>query len=62
VQAPVLMMYGADTFPFVIKSAALWRKSNSNLLTEQVDGGHCFMQQHPESAAASVRAFLLTQD
>lgn len=62
VQAPVLMLYGADTFPFVIKSAALWRKSNSNLQTEQVDGGHCFMQQHPASAAARVRAFLLTQD
>lgn len=59
VKVPVLMMYGAETFPFVIKSAALWSKSNSNVCIEQVAGGHCFMQQHPESAARSVRNFLL---
>lgn len=60
VQTPLLMLYGAETFPFVIKSAALWAQSNSNVCTEQVDGGHCFMQQNPAAAAQQVRAFLLT--
>ncbi len=61
VQTPLLMMYGADTFPFVIKSAALWQRSNSNVRTEQVSGGHCFMQEFPEVTAQKVRAFLLDQ-
>lgn len=60
VQTPLLMLYGAETFPFVIKSAALWAHSNSNVRTEQVGGGHCFMQQDPAAAAQQVRAFLLT--
>lgn len=62
VQTPVLMMYGADTFPFVPKSAALWAQSNSNVRTEQVSGGHCFMQEFPDNAAAMVRVFLLAQE
>ncbi len=57
VKAPVLMMYGAETFPFVIKSAALWSKSNHNVHIEQVAGGHCFMQQDPSAAAQRVREF-----
>ena len=59
VRTPVLMLYGAETFPFVLKSAALWRKSNSNLLTEHLAGGHCFMQQDPATAAQKVSGFLL---
>ena len=62
VQTPLLMMYGADTFPFVIKSAALWQRINNNVRTEQVSGGHCFMQEFPEVTAQKVRAFLLDQD
>lgn len=58
IQTPVLMLYGAQTFTFVIKAAALWRQSNSNVLTEQVAGGHCFMQQDP-AAAQRVREFLI---
>ncbi|MDY0249811.1 MAG: alpha/beta hydrolase [Pseudomonas sp.] len=61
VHTPVLMLYGADTFPFVIKSAALWAQSNRYVHTEQVSGGHCFMQEFPDSAAQKTRAFLLDQ-
>lgn len=60
VQTPVLMVYGAETFPFVIKSAALWRQRNSHVRTKQVSGGHCFMQQDPAMAAQQVRDFLLS--
>lgn len=59
VKTPLLMMYGESTFPFIIKSATLWANSNSNVDTEQVSGGHCFMQEFPESTAQRVRGFLL---
>lgn len=59
VQTPLLMLYGAETFPFVVKSAALWRQRNSLVTTEQVRGGHCFMQQYPEPTAQRVREYLL---
>ncbi len=61
VRTPLLMMHGAGSFVFVAKSAALWARSNSNVRTEQVNGGHCFMQEFPEPAAQRVRAFLLDQ-
>lgn len=59
VQTPVLFMYGTESFPFVAKSAALWQKYNANVEIEQVNGGHCFMQQYPDAAAQRVREFLL---
>jgi len=59
VQTPVLLMYGAESFSFVVKSAALWQKHNANLETEQVSGGHCFMQQYPDATAQRVEEFLL---
>ncbi|NLY13102.1 MAG: alpha/beta hydrolase [Gammaproteobacteria bacterium] len=58
VQTPLLMMYGAETFPFVMKSAALWQQRNSYVEVEQVQGGHCFMQQYPEMSAQRVSQFL----
>ena len=62
VKAPLLMLYGVETFPFVIKSAALWCQRNSNVQAEQVAGGHCFMQEDPAAAAQRVREFLLMPD
>lgn len=59
VQTPVLFMYGTESFPFVVKSAALWKKYNANVVTEQVNGGHCFMQQYPDVTAQRVQDFLL---
>lgn len=59
VQSPVLLMYGSESFPFVAKSAALWQKHNAKLETEQVSGGHCFMQQYPDATAQRVEEFLL---
>ena len=61
VQTPVLMLHGVNSFPFIEKSAALWARSNSHVSTEQVEGGHCFMQEFPEAAAQRLRSFLLDQ-
>ena len=58
IQAPVLFLYGESTYPFVRKSAALLPQRNRNVQTVEVVGGHCFMQQYPETTAQRVRAFL----
>ena len=58
VQTPTLFLYGAKSFPFVLKSAALWAKRNSYVQAEQVVGGHCFMQEYPEATAQRVGEFL----
>ena len=60
VQTPVLFLHGRSTYPFVTKSAALWPQRNSHVLAEQVEGGHCFMQQYPQATAQRVREFLST--
>lgn len=59
VKTPVLFLYGRSTYPFVIKSAALWPGCNQHIQPEQVDGGHCFMQEYPQATAQPVREFLL---
>ncbi len=61
VQTPLLFMYGEESFPFVPKSAALWAQRNGHVQTEQVAGGHCFMQQYPEASAQRVHEFLRQQ-
>ncbi len=57
VQTPVLFLHGRSTYPFVTKSAALWPQRNSHVVSEQVEGGHCFMQQYPQATAQRVREF-----
>ncbi len=58
IRTPVKVEYGDATFPFIARSVARWQKLDPQLVTEQVVGGHCFMQQDPEAAAERVRAFL----
>ncbi len=60
VQTPVLFMYGAESFPFVLKSAALWAQRNAQVQIEQVAGGHCFMQEYPAATAQRVQHYLST--
>ena len=57
VQTPLLFLHGRSTYPFVTKSAALWPQRNSHVVSEQVEGGHCFMQQYPQATAQRVRDF-----
>lgn len=59
VQTPTLVLYGANSFPFVSQSAERWTRRNPQVHRQQVEGGHCFMQQHPDSTAEAVRRFLL---
>ncbi|MFZ5527022.1 MAG: alpha/beta fold hydrolase [Pseudomonadota bacterium] len=60
VHTPTLLIHGHHTFPFVISSAQLWSGSNAAVTVEAVDGGHCFMQEHPADTAARVTEFLLS--
>ena len=58
-QAPVLVLYAEQTFPFVAQSIKRWSKRNANVASAQVAGDHCFMQQYPESSANHIKQFLL---
>jgi pimeloyl-ACP methyl ester carboxylesterase len=59
VRTPTLLMHGQHTLDFIPKSAQEWVACNPAVLVRQVPGGHCFMQEHPESTALAVREFLL---
>lgn len=58
VHTPTRLIHARNTFPFVVSSAELWSTSNRAVTVEQADGGHCFMQEHPEDTAARVAEFL----
>jgi pimeloyl-ACP methyl ester carboxylesterase len=59
VTALTLIVYGHDTMPFVKAGARRAASVNPSFTARAVDGGHCFMQQHPADAAALVRSHLL---
>lgn len=60
VSAPTLIAYGRSTMPFVQAGARQAQALNPDAISAQaVDGGHCFMQQHPADTAALVRSHLL---
>jgi pimeloyl-ACP methyl ester carboxylesterase len=56
--APIKIIYGDQTFPFVIKAVNKWQQINSAVQSEQVIGGHCFMQEKPAESAALVKLSL----
>jgi len=58
VRTPVLLLHAQRTFPFVSESAQRWRGLNDAVTTQEVPGGHCFMQEDPARAAEQVHAFL----
>lgn len=57
-KAPIKIFYGEQTFPFVIRAVNKWQQLNSGVQSQQVPGGHCFMQEQPEQSAAWVLATL----
>ncbi len=59
VKTPTLLIHGEHTFDFVLSSAAQWIASNPVASALQVEGGHCFMQERPESTANLISEFLL---
>lgn len=61
VRTPTLVLHGDVSYPFVGASARRWAKACPNVTERQVQGGHCFMQQHPADTARAVSDFLLTE-
>lgn len=61
IQIPTLIAFGTDTMPFVKQSALRAASANAQIQTRQVAGGHCFMQEDPECAAALIKDFLLNR-
>ncbi len=59
VSTPTQVLYGQHSYPFVAKSVARWCVGNPHVHAQVVPGGHCFMQERPQEAAARVAEFLL---
>lgn len=54
IETPTHVIYGDSTYDFVQDSVARWDGFNDWISTEQVPGGHCFMQQSPEDTARRI--------
>lgn len=50
-QVPVSILYGEETFPFILKALPRLIKQNPQFALESMPGGHCFMQEFPELTA-----------
>ncbi|WP_449432799.1 alpha/beta fold hydrolase [Pseudomonas putida] len=61
IQAPTLVLYGKQTYPFVPHSVERLAALNPQVIARQVPGGHCFMQEHPADTAQQVLDFLLAR-
>ena len=57
-RTPTHVIHGDATYDFVRDSVARWVTFNSQVTAEPIPGGHCFMQQSPESAGERVQAAL----
>ena len=52
--APTTVYYGDTSYPFVSKAVQRWKQLNPAITIQQVQGGHCFMQQHPAHTANTI--------
>lgn len=59
VSDPTLVLHGQRSFPFIAPSVDRWHSINPLVESKSIEGGHCFMQEQPEQAAAQVRTYLL---
>ncbi|XOZ34656.1 alpha/beta fold hydrolase [Halomonadaceae bacterium KBTZ08] len=57
-RTPTHVIHGDSTYDFVRESVARWVSFNPHVSAESLPGGHCFMQQTPETAVERVRAAL----
>lgn len=55
VATPVHIEYGERSFRFVGQAARRWQSVNPLVTAAMVPGGHCFMQEDPDSAARRVK-------
>ena len=54
ISVPTCIIQGKDTFDYFKEAYQLAAKLNPNIKVIEVDGGHCFMQQHSYMAAQAV--------
>lgn len=59
IHAPVHILHGDRTMPFVKPSALRWAARAPQVRVTEVPGGHCFMQQQPAQTALAVAGRLL---
>jgi pimeloyl-ACP methyl ester carboxylesterase len=55
IQQPMLMMYGAKTYPFVLDSLPKIHQANPYYDFLEMPGGHCFMQEGPKKTAEEIK-------
>jgi len=55
INKPMTMLYGERTYGFVLKSLPKIRKANPYYDFIKMPGGHCFMQEQPESTAQEIK-------
>ena len=60
ITTPTLVLRGEDTYPFAARAVERWTRSNPVARREVLPGGHCFMQEDPDRAAAAIADFLRT--
>ncbi|HSW14817.1 MAG TPA: alpha/beta hydrolase [Solimonas sp.] len=60
-QCPVLFVYGESSYGFFPWAQRLARRANPRIEFQRLPGGHCFMQQDPARAHATVADFLHRQ-
>jgi len=62
VDCPILFLYGRDSYAFMPPAAQRAHRVNRRVDVVDVAGGHCFMQEDPDTAARTVLHWLDTQD
>jgi pimeloyl-ACP methyl ester carboxylesterase len=58
ISVPTYIIQGKDTFDYFKEAYQLAAKLNANIKVVEVEGGHCFMQQHSSMAAQAVMEVL----
>ncbi|MBW7861135.1 MAG: alpha/beta hydrolase [Rhodocyclaceae bacterium] len=58
IENPTRVLFGERTFPFLPQAVGRWCRSRPNVSAVRMCGGHCFMQEDPETSALQIRAFL----
>lgn len=58
ISVPTYILQGKDTFDYFKEAYQLAAKMNSNIQIIEVEGGHCFMQQHPWATAQTITEIL----
>jgi pimeloyl-ACP methyl ester carboxylesterase len=51
----VNVIYASNSYDFIAKSLQKWQKCNAAVSLQQIEGGHCFMQEQPQQAAQYIQ-------